>query len=100
MSDLGPESKSQNNDEMEEMIGEFQEKIVQMQELHAAEILDMEARHISESESLRRDTQALEDECKALKAVITKLRSTEVRPGNKNCPKSILHILFLCSKYY
>uniref|UniRef100_A0A8C2WDU7 A-kinase anchoring protein 9 n=1 Tax=Cyclopterus lumpus TaxID=8103 RepID=A0A8C2WDU7_CYCLU len=81
MSDLDPESESANKDEIEEVIGEFQEKIVQMQELHAAEILDMEARHISESESLRRDTQALEDECKALKAVIDKLRSTEVRAG-------------------
>uniref|UniRef100_A0A3B4FRC8 A kinase (PRKA) anchor protein 9 n=1 Tax=Pundamilia nyererei TaxID=303518 RepID=A0A3B4FRC8_9CICH len=65
--------------EMEEVIGEYEEKIVQMQELHAAEILDMEARHISESENLRRDTQALEDECKALKAVIEKVRSAEVR---------------------
>ncbi|CAJ1083390.1 LOW QUALITY PROTEIN: A-kinase anchor protein 9 [Xyrichtys novacula] len=64
-------------DEVEEVIGEFQEKIVQMQELHAAEILDMEARHISESEGLRRDAQAAEDECKALKAVIDKLRTTE-----------------------
>ncbi len=79
MSDLGPESKSPTKDEMEEVIGEFQEKIEQMQELHAAEILDMEARHISESESLRRDAQALEDECKALKSVIDKLRSAEVR---------------------
>uniref|UniRef100_A0A3P8SFL9 A kinase (PRKA) anchor protein 9 n=1 Tax=Amphiprion percula TaxID=161767 RepID=A0A3P8SFL9_AMPPE len=56
--------------EVEEVIGEFEEKIVQMQELHAAEILDMEARHISESENLRRDTQALEDECKALKFIL------------------------------
>uniref|UniRef100_A0A3B4UKF2 Pericentrin/AKAP-450 centrosomal targeting domain-containing protein n=1 Tax=Seriola dumerili TaxID=41447 RepID=A0A3B4UKF2_SERDU len=83
MSDLSPESKSATKEEMEEVIGEFQEKIVQMQELHAAEILDMEARHISESENLRRDTHALEDECKALKAVIDKLRSTEVRTGNR-----------------
>lgn len=83
MSDLSPESKSASKKEMEEVIGEFQEKIVQMQELHAAEILDMESRHISESEILRRDTQALEDECKALKAVIDKLRSTEVRLWNK-----------------
>uniref|UniRef100_A0A665TQN2 A-kinase anchoring protein 9 n=1 Tax=Echeneis naucrates TaxID=173247 RepID=A0A665TQN2_ECHNA len=79
VSDLSPESKSATKEEMEEVIGEFEEKIVQMQELHAAEILDMEARHISESENLRRDTHALEDECKALKAVIDKLRSTEVR---------------------
>lgn len=85
MSDLVPESKSPTKEEMDEVIGEFQEKILQMQELHAAEILDMEARHISESESLRRDAQALEDECKALKAVIDKLRSTEVRFGNNSC---------------
>uniref|UniRef100_A0A8C5APF0 Pericentrin/AKAP-450 centrosomal targeting domain-containing protein n=1 Tax=Gadus morhua TaxID=8049 RepID=A0A8C5APF0_GADMO len=64
-----------------EVIGEFQEKIVQMQELHAAEILDMEARHIAESEGLRLDTLALENECKALKAVVDKLRSGEVRGG-------------------
>lgn len=81
ISDLSPESKSATKEEIEEVIGEFQEKIEQMQELHAAEILDMEARHISESENLRRDTQALEGECKALKAVIDKLRSTEVRGG-------------------
>lgn len=88
MSDLDPESESANRDEIEEVIGEFEEKIVQMQELHAAEILDMEARHISESESLRRDTQALEDECKALKAVIDKLRSTQVRAGKDSCVKT------------
>lgn len=79
MSDL---SQSAAKEQIEEVIGEFQEKIAQMQELHAAEILDMEARHISESEILRRDTQALEDECKGLKAVIDKLCSTEVSPRN------------------
>ncbi|XP_034401671.1 A-kinase anchor protein 9 isoform X4 [Cyclopterus lumpus] len=89
MSDLDPESESANKDEIEEVIGEFQEKIVQMQELHAAEILDMEARHISESESLRRDTQALEDECKALKAVIDKLRSTEAPSSRQDRPTSL-----------
>lgn len=94
ISDLGPESKSHANSEVEEIIGEFQEKIVQMQELHAAEILDMEARHISESEGLRRDTQVLEDECKALKAVIDKLRTTEVRPGNTNCAQHPYNIEF------
>ncbi|XP_062291626.1 A-kinase anchor protein 9 isoform X2 [Scomber scombrus] len=77
-----------NKEEMEEVIGEFQEKIVQMQELHAAEILDMEARHISESDTLRRDTQALEDECKALKAVIEKLRLTEVPSSRQDRPAS------------
>ncbi|XP_028256635.1 A-kinase anchor protein 9 isoform X2 [Parambassis ranga] len=88
MSDLSPESKSASEKEMEEVIGEFQEKIVQMQELHAAEILDMESRHISESEILRRDTQALEDECKALKAVIDKLRSTEAPASRQDRPIS------------
>ncbi|XP_068431052.1 A-kinase anchor protein 9 isoform X3 [Clinocottus analis] len=89
MSDLDPESESANKEEIEEVIGEFQEKIVQMQELHAAEILDMEARHISESESLRRDTQALEDECKALKAVIDKPRSREAPSSRQDRPTSL-----------
>ncbi|XP_054618970.1 A-kinase anchor protein 9 isoform X4 [Dunckerocampus dactyliophorus] len=75
-------------EELEEVIGEFQDKIVQMQELHAAEILDMEARHISESDSLRRDMQNLEDECKALKAVIDKLRSTEASLARQDRPLS------------
>uniref|UniRef100_A0AAV2K9K5 Pericentrin/AKAP-450 centrosomal targeting domain-containing protein n=1 Tax=Knipowitschia caucasica TaxID=637954 RepID=A0AAV2K9K5_KNICA len=64
-------------DEVEEVIETFQEKMEQMQELHAAEILDMESRHIAESENLRHDTQLLENECKALKAVIEKLRANE-----------------------
>ncbi|XP_058475403.1 A-kinase anchor protein 9 isoform X2 [Solea solea] len=86
MYDLSLQSKSVAKEEMEEVISEFQEKIVQMQELHAAEILDMEARHISESENLRRDTNALEDECKALKAVIDKLRSTEAPTSRQDRP--------------
>ncbi|KAJ4927876.1 hypothetical protein JOQ06_015678 [Pogonophryne albipinna] len=86
MSDLGPDIESATKEEMEEVIEDFQEKIGQMQELHAAEILDMEARHISESEGLRRDTQALEDECKALKAVIDKLRSREAPTSRQDRP--------------
>ncbi|KAK1880793.1 A-kinase anchor protein 9 [Dissostichus eleginoides] len=86
MSDLGPDIESASKEEMEEVIEDFQEKIGQMQELHAAEILDMEARHISESEGLRRDTQALEDECKALKAVIDKLRSREAPTSRQDRP--------------
>uniref|UniRef100_A0A8C7RCX6 A kinase (PRKA) anchor protein 9 n=1 Tax=Oncorhynchus mykiss TaxID=8022 RepID=A0A8C7RCX6_ONCMY len=75
-----PRSVSEE-EEVEMMIGEYQEKIVQMQELHAAEILDMEARHIAESEALKRDNQILEEECKALKTVIDKLqRSHKVSP--------------------
>uniref|UniRef100_A0A8C7NTV1 Pericentrin/AKAP-450 centrosomal targeting domain-containing protein n=1 Tax=Oncorhynchus mykiss TaxID=8022 RepID=A0A8C7NTV1_ONCMY len=71
--------QSVSEEEVEEMIGEYQEKIVQMQELHAAEILDMEARQIAESEALKRDAQMLEEECRALKTVIEKLqRSHEV----------------------
>uniref|UniRef100_A0A3Q1FNT2 Pericentrin/AKAP-450 centrosomal targeting domain-containing protein n=1 Tax=Acanthochromis polyacanthus TaxID=80966 RepID=A0A3Q1FNT2_9TELE len=88
MSDLSADSKSATKEEVEEVIGEFEEKIVQMQELHAAEILDMEARHISESENLRRDTQALEDECKALKAIIDKLRSAEAPASRQDRPTS------------
>ncbi|XP_074543123.1 A-kinase anchor protein 9 isoform X2 [Halichoeres trimaculatus] len=75
--DCSSEGNSATKEQVEEVIGEFQEKIAQMQELHAAEILDMEARQITESESLRRDAQAAEDECKALKAVIEKLRAAE-----------------------
>uniref|UniRef100_A0A8C7H1V3 Pericentrin/AKAP-450 centrosomal targeting domain-containing protein n=1 Tax=Oncorhynchus kisutch TaxID=8019 RepID=A0A8C7H1V3_ONCKI len=71
--------QSVSEEEVEEMIGEYQEKVVQMQELHAAEILDMEARHIAESEALKKDAQVLEEECRALKTVIEKLqRSHEV----------------------
>ncbi|XP_030003529.1 A-kinase anchor protein 9 [Sphaeramia orbicularis] len=88
MSELGLVSKSTTKEEVEEVIGEFQDKIVQMQELHAAEILDMEARHISESENLRRDTQALEEECKALKTIIDKLRSNEVPSTRQERPAS------------
>ncbi|XP_063041826.1 A-kinase anchor protein 9 isoform X2 [Engraulis encrasicolus] len=69
-------SQASASEEVAEVIGEYQEKIVQMQELHAAEIMDMETRHISESDALRRDVQVLEDECKTLKAVIDKLRSS------------------------
>ncbi|KAK7898929.1 hypothetical protein WMY93_019782 [Mugilogobius chulae] len=74
---LQSSNQSAAKDEVQEVIVEFEEKIEQMQELHAAEILDMESRHISESENLRRDTQTLEEECKALKAVIEKLRANE-----------------------
>ncbi|XP_045081973.1 A-kinase anchor protein 9 isoform X2 [Coregonus clupeaformis] len=77
-----PRSVSEE-EEVEEMIGEYQEKIVQMQELHAAEILDMEARHIAESEALKRDAQILEEECKALKTVIEKLQRSHEAPSSR-----------------
>ncbi|XP_019718999.1 A-kinase anchor protein 9 isoform X2 [Hippocampus comes] len=76
------------NEELDEVMGEFREKVVQMQELHAAEILDMEARHISESDALRRDAHDLEDECKALKAIVDKLRATEVTALRQDRPLS------------
>ncbi|XP_034258140.1 A-kinase anchor protein 9 isoform X2 [Pantherophis guttatus] len=71
--------------EVTELIKEFNEKIEQMQELHAAEIMDMEMRHISESEVLKREqfiaVQELTEECNALKNVIDVLRNKEAIPG-------------------
>uniref|UniRef100_A0A670ZEE9 A-kinase anchoring protein 9 n=1 Tax=Pseudonaja textilis TaxID=8673 RepID=A0A670ZEE9_PSETE len=68
--------------EVTELIKEFNEKIEQMQELHAAEIMDMETRQISESEVLKREqfiaVQELTEECNALKNVIDVLRNKEV----------------------
>uniref|UniRef100_A0A8B9CDJ2 A-kinase anchoring protein 9 n=1 Tax=Anser brachyrhynchus TaxID=132585 RepID=A0A8B9CDJ2_9AVES len=73
-----------SSEEIAEIIREFNEKIDQMQELHAAEIMDMETRHISESEALKRDkfvaVQVLTDECNALKEVIETLRAKEGIP--------------------
>ncbi|XP_060052233.1 A-kinase anchor protein 9 isoform X2 [Erinaceus europaeus] len=69
------------SEEVTEIISQFTEKIEQMQELHAAEILDMESRHISETETLKREhyvaVQLLTEECGTLKAVIQCLRSKE-----------------------
>lgn len=71
-----------SSEEVNEIISQFTEKIEQMQELHAAEILDMESRHISETETLKREhyvaVQLLTEECGTLKAVIQCLRSKEV----------------------
>ncbi|XP_057360492.1 A-kinase anchor protein 9 isoform X16 [Manis pentadactyla] len=71
-----------SSEEVTELISQFTEKIEQMQELHAAEILDMESRHISETETLKREhyvaVQLLTEECGTLKAVIQQcLRSKE-----------------------
>ncbi|XP_058609416.1 A-kinase anchor protein 9 [Onychostoma macrolepis] len=64
--------------ELQEMVfAGYEEKIAQMQELHAAEILDMEARHISESETLRRENQQLEHECAVLRDAIHTLLSSQ-----------------------
>ncbi|NXL44796.1 AKAP9 protein, partial [Podilymbus podiceps] len=73
-----------SSEEIAEIIREFTEKIDQMQELHAAEIMDMETRHISESEALKREkfvaVQVLTDECNTLKEVIETLRAKEGIP--------------------
>ncbi|KAM9304112.1 A-kinase anchor protein 9 isoform 3-T3 [Morus bassanus] len=70
-----------SSEEIAEIIREFTEKIDQMQELHAAEIMDMETRHISESEALKREKfvamQVLTEECNSLKEVIETLRAKE-----------------------
>ncbi|XP_054980912.1 A-kinase anchor protein 9 isoform X2 [Sorex araneus] len=69
------------SEEVSEIISQFTEKIEQMHELHAAEILDMESRHISETETLKREhyvaIQLLTEECGTLKAVIQCLTSKE-----------------------
>lgn len=71
-----------SSEEIAEIIREFTEKIDQMQELHAAEIMDMETRHISESEALKREkfvaVQVLTEECNTLKEVIETLQPKEV----------------------
>lgn len=71
-----------SSEEITEIIREFTEKIDQMQELHAAEIMDMETRHIAESEALKREkfvaVQVLTEECSTLKEVIESLRAKEV----------------------
>ncbi|KAL2777396.1 A-kinase anchor protein 9 isoform 3 [Daubentonia madagascariensis] len=70
-----------SSEEVTEIISQFTEKIEQMRELHAAEILDMESRHISETETLKREhyvaLQLLTEECATLKAVIQCLRTKE-----------------------
>ncbi|XP_014403046.1 PREDICTED: A-kinase anchor protein 9 [Myotis brandtii] len=70
-----------SSEEVTEIITQFTEKIEQMQELHAAEILDMESRHISETETLKREhyvaIQLLTEECGTLKAVIQCLKAKE-----------------------
>lgn len=71
-----------SSEEIAEIVREFTEKIDQMQELHAAEIMDMETRHISESEALKREkfvaVQVLTEECDTLKEVIETLQAKEV----------------------
>ncbi|XP_070584247.1 A-kinase anchor protein 9 [Erythrolamprus reginae] len=79
--------------EVTELIKEFNEKIEQMQELHAAEIMDMETRHISESEVLKREqfvaVQELTEECNALKNAIDVLRNKEAIPDRAQSVTSV-----------
>ncbi|XP_036411343.1 A-kinase anchor protein 9 isoform X3 [Megalops cyprinoides] len=77
------------SEEVMEVIVEYREKIGQMQDLHAAEIMDMETRHISESEALRKDVQTLQDECATLKAVIDKLYTSEAIPTRLEQPATL-----------
>ncbi|NWV40717.1 AKAP9 protein, partial [Grantiella picta] len=76
-----------SSEEIAEIVREFTEKIDQMQELHAAEIMDMETRHISESEALKREkfvaVQVLTEECNTLKEVIETLQTKERIPGSE-----------------
>ncbi|XP_039569090.1 A-kinase anchor protein 9 isoform X2 [Passer montanus] len=73
-----------SSEEIADIVREFTEKIDQMQELHAAEIMDMETRHISESEALKREkfvaVQVLTEECNTLKEVIETLQAKERIP--------------------
>lgn len=95
-----------SSEEVTEIISQFTEKIEQMQELHAAEILDMESRHISETETLKREhyvaVQLLTEECGTLKAVIQCLRSKEVLGFHNMCFFSVVfsppNSLFLTEK--
>ncbi|NXC85829.1 AKAP9 protein, partial [Cercotrichas coryphoeus] len=79
-----------SSDEIAEIVREFTEKIDQMQELHAAEIMDMETRHISESEALKREkfvaVQVLTEECNTLKEVIETLQAKERIPVSGLAP--------------
>ncbi|XP_073714775.1 A-kinase anchor protein 9 isoform X4 [Misgurnus anguillicaudatus] len=75
--DAGTQADLPGADDVAEMIEGYTEKIGQMQELHAAEIMDMEARHISESESLKREKQRLEDRCRTLRDALEKLPTSE-----------------------
>ncbi|NWY72471.1 AKAP9 protein, partial [Erithacus rubecula] len=79
-----------SSDEIAEIVREFTEKIDQMQELHAAEIMDMETRHISESEALKREkfvaVQVLTEECNTLKEIIETLQAKERIPVSGLAP--------------
>ncbi|MGH0122969.1 UNVERIFIED_CONTAM: hypothetical protein FKN15_077623 [Acipenser sinensis] len=67
---------SSSSEQLTEVIRQYKEKIGQMQELHAAEIMDMETRHICESDTLKSESQILREQCKALNAFLEKMRAT------------------------
>ncbi|XP_034774598.2 A-kinase anchor protein 9-like isoform X3 [Acipenser ruthenus] len=67
---------SSSSEQLAEVIRQYKEKIGQMQELHAAEIMDMETRHICESDTLKSESQILREQCKALNAFLEKIRAT------------------------
>ncbi|KAL6092951.1 hypothetical protein STEG23_001050, partial [Scotinomys teguina] len=73
-SDCSPE-------DVTEIISQFTEKIEQTQESHAAEILNMESRHISEAETLKKEhhvaIQLLTKECNSLKKMTQCLKSKQ-----------------------
>ncbi|XP_059113298.1 A-kinase anchor protein 9 isoform X4 [Peromyscus eremicus] len=68
-------------EDVTEIISQFTEKIEQTQEIHAAEILNMESRHISEAETLKREhhvaIQLLTEECNSLKKMTQCLKSKQ-----------------------
>ncbi|KAM5125620.1 LOW QUALITY PROTEIN: A-kinase anchor protein 9-like [Callospermophilus lateralis] len=68
-------------EKVSEIIRQLTERIEHIQELHATEILDMESRHISETETLKKEhyvaVELLTEECGTLKAVIQCLRPKE-----------------------
>ncbi|XP_017447935.1 A-kinase anchor protein 9 isoform X3 [Rattus norvegicus] len=67
-----------SQEELRDTINQFTEKMERIQELHAAEILDMESRHILETESLKKEhsvaIQLLTKECETLKDMTQYLR--------------------------
>ncbi|XP_034776747.2 A-kinase anchor protein 9-like isoform X2 [Acipenser ruthenus] len=73
---------SSSSEQLTEVIRQYKEKIGQMQELHAAEIMDMETRHICESDTLKSDSQILREQCKALNAFLEKMRATGGIPAS------------------
>ncbi|KAM5125971.1 LOW QUALITY PROTEIN: A-kinase anchor protein 9-like [Callospermophilus lateralis] len=70
-----------SSEKVSEIIRQFTERIEHIQELHATEILDMEFRHISETETLKKEhyvaVELLTEESGTLKAVIQCLRPKE-----------------------